>query len=72
MTHNANWLGTHALAGSFLAIPTGQYKASPDGRMVNTVYIYARNKWGSPALHLPGHPKVRRAVLGRQARRHAW
>lgn len=41
-------------------VPAGVYKASPEGRELNTAYVYARGKWSSPIMHLPGHPKVSR------------
>jgi chromatin assembly factor 1 subunit B len=44
--------------GSLLVVPAGVYKASPEGRELNTAYVYARGKWSSPVMHLPGHTKV--------------
>lgn len=45
-------------AGSLLVVPAGLYKASAEGRELNTAHVYARGRWGSPIMHLPGHPKV--------------
>lgn len=39
-------------------VPAGLFKAGPGSKSVNTAYVYARGKWGSPLLHLPGHSKV--------------
>ncbi len=41
-------------------VPAGVYKAAPGGSELKTAYVYARGKWGSPIMHLPGHSKVRR------------
>ncbi|GAB4818954.1 hypothetical protein N2152v2_006000 [Parachlorella kessleri] len=43
--------------GSFLVVPAAQHKASATSRTVNTAYVYARDKWNAPLLHLPGHFK---------------
>jgi hypothetical protein len=45
-------------AGSLLVVPMGIYKPSAEGRELNTAYVYARGRWGSPVMHLPGHNKV--------------
>ncbi|KAI7835339.1 hypothetical protein COHA_010755, partial [Chlorella ohadii] len=43
--------------GSLLVVPAGVYKAAPGGSELKTAYVYARGKWGSPIMHLPGHSK---------------
>lgn len=45
-------------AGSLLVVPAGVHKSSAEGRELNTAYVYGRGQWGSPVMHLPGHPKV--------------
>ena len=59
MTHS-----TH-IAGSLLVVPTGLYKPTAEGRELHTAYVYARGRWSSPIMHLPGHSKVGR--VGRRA-----
>lgn len=34
-------------------MPAGIYKDSANGATVNTTYIYARDQWASPLMHLP-------------------
>ncbi|KAI3438192.1 hypothetical protein D9Q98_000629 [Chlorella vulgaris] len=43
--------------GSLLVVPAGVHKSSAEGRELNTAYVYGRGQWGSPVMHLPGHPK---------------
>ena len=50
--------------GALLVVPTGIYKTTADGKELNTAYVYARGKWASPIMHLPGHTKVRPRGLG--------
>lgn len=52
-------------------VPAGVYKAAPDAKELNTAYVYARGKWGSPIMHLPGHAKVR-AEWGLQEGQERW
>lgn len=40
--------------GSFLAVPTGIVRAQNARCPSSTVFVYARNHWKQPALHLPG------------------
>lgn len=45
-------------AGSLLVLPAGIYKSAAEGRELHTAYVFARGKWGTPVMHLPGHTKV--------------
>lgn len=40
-----------------LAVPAGIYHWAETGRQLNAVQLFARGRWGAPALHLAGQPK---------------
>ncbi|GMH06710.1 hypothetical protein Nepgr_008550 [Nepenthes gracilis] len=43
--------------GSFLLVPAGSYKFSPESESVNTAYIFSRKDLSRPSLQLPGANK---------------
>uniref|UniRef100_A0A803NC96 CAF1B/HIR1 beta-propeller domain-containing protein n=1 Tax=Chenopodium quinoa TaxID=63459 RepID=A0A803NC96_CHEQI len=43
--------------GSFLLVPAGLYKCSPDSESINTAYVFSRKDLSRPALQLPGASK---------------
>lgn len=43
--------------GSFLLVPAGLYKCSPESESINTAYIFSRKDLSRPALQLPGASK---------------
>ncbi|KNA08086.1 hypothetical protein SOVF_165860 [Spinacia oleracea] len=43
--------------GSFLVVPAGLYKSSPESESINTAYIFSRKDLSRPALQLPGASK---------------
>eukprot|EP00959_Pyramimonas_sp_CCMP1952_P418286 8762912-Pyramimonas_sp.AAC.2 len=40
--------------GSFLALPTGQYKRDAAAATLHTLYLYSRRSFNRPAAHVPG------------------
>lgn len=43
--------------GSFLVVPAGIYKCSPESESINTAYIFSRKDLSRPTLQLPGANK---------------
>jgi chromatin assembly factor 1 subunit B len=43
--------------GSFLLVPTGQYKESPDSPAMSVVYVYRRGNLNSPCFFIPTNNK---------------
>lgn len=47
--------------GLLVFIPAGVFKSDPKEKVKPTVYVYVRNSWTTPAVHLPG---LRNAAVG--------